>query len=224
MKCELALGGCVVHRERQDAPVGKPDAPSLALPAAGLLHHHGGRPMDVIERQPGIRERLLPDRALVGLLGVGFDLLNGLGKVGLGVAELDAAGAALVARKAFLQCLLHRPLQWQVDGGSHRIGVGRDRIDARNRLRLAGDLIDEVKAEVAARPFIRHHGRQRRQSPAGLFGDNDSRPPATGSARRRAALARGRDGGRDCSSSAPWSGRRAARLPPSVSCFAGLPK
>ena len=39
-----------------------------------------------------------------------------------------------------------------------------------DRLGLARDLVDEVEADVAARPFIGHHCRQRRQSPAGLLG------------------------------------------------------
>ena len=89
------------------------------------------------------------------VLGVGLDPLHGLGEVGLGAAELHAAGAALVARQAFLQRLLHRPLQLRIDGRAHRVGIGRDRIDAGNRLGLARDLIDEMEADVAARPLDR---------------------------------------------------------------------
>ena len=66
---ELALGGGVVDRKRQDAAIGEADPPGLALLAARLLHHHGRRPVHVIEREPGSRQRLLPRRPPVdGLL------------------------------------------------------------------------------------------------------------------------------------------------------------
>ena len=91
-------------------------------------------------------------------------------QIGLGAAELDPAGAALVARKPFLQCPLDRPLQLRVDRGAHRIGIGGDGVDAGQRLGLARDLIDEVEADVAARPLVGHHGRQRRQASRRLIG------------------------------------------------------
>ena len=125
--------------------------------------------MDVVERQPRVRERLLPVRPLVGALLVRLDPLHGLGQVRLGAAELHTAGAALVSRQPFLQCLLHRALQWRDDGRAHRVGMGRDRVDPADRFGLACNLVDEMEADVAARPLIGHHGRQRRQSPAGLF-------------------------------------------------------
>ena len=45
--------------------------------------------------------------------------------------------------------------------------MGGDRFDAGHRLGFAGDLIDEMEADVAPWPLIGHHRRQRRQSPAG---------------------------------------------------------
>ena len=84
--------------------------------------------MDVIERQASLRERLLPIGPLVGALAAGLDLLDGCREIGLGAEELHAAGAAFVARQAFLQRLLHRALQMRIDGGAHRVGTGGERI------------------------------------------------------------------------------------------------
>ena len=39
-----------------------------------------------------------------------------------------------------------------------------------DRLGFAGHLVDEVEADVAARPLVGHHRRQRRQSLAGMLG------------------------------------------------------
>jgi hypothetical protein len=77
--------------------------------------------MDVIERQASLRERLLPIGPLVGALAAGLDLLDGCREIGLGAEGLHAAGAAFVARQAFLQRLLHRALQMRIDGGAHRV-------------------------------------------------------------------------------------------------------
>ena len=130
--------------------------------------------MHVIERQPRIRQRLLPGRFLVAGFPLRFDPLHGFGEARLGATELHAAGAALVAPQPFLQRLLHRALQGRADGRAHRIGIGRDGIDAGNRLGLARHLIDEMKPDVPARPFIGHHRGQRGQSPARLrAGGND---------------------------------------------------
>ena len=74
--------------ELADAPAaGKADAPGLALLAARLVHHHRRGPVDVVERQPRIRQRLLPIGPLVGAL---------LGSVisDPSVWGLDAAAAA----------------------------------------------------------------------------------------------------------------------------------
>ena len=168
---ELALRGAVVDRERQDAPVDEADAPALALLAARLLHDHCRCPVHVVERQPRVRERLLPGRALVGLLA-GFDPLHGFREVCLGAPELNAAGVALVARQALLQRRLDHPLQLGVDGRAHRIGVGGDRLDPGRRLGLAGDLVDEVEADVAAR-LVGGERRQCGQTPAVLLGHGD---------------------------------------------------
>ena len=125
--------------------------------------------MDIIERQTCIRERLLPIRPPVGPFPVGLSLLNGLGEICLGAEELHTAGAAFISRQPLLQRLLDATLQLRIDGGTYRIRIGRDRIDAGRRFRLAGDLIDKVEPDVAARSIKRHHGRQRRQAPAGFF-------------------------------------------------------
>ena len=61
-------------------PSARPTRQASSLLAARLLHHHRRRPMHVVERQPRIRERLLPGRPLVGserFLG-GLDALDGL--------------------------------------------------------------------------------------------------------------------------------------------------
>src|SRR5262249_58973518 len=99
---ELALSGGIVERKRQDASVGQPDTPSLALLAARFLQDDGRRPVDVVERQPRIRQRALPGRPLVADLLVRVDPLNGLGEARLRGAKLDAPVAALVAPKPLL--------------------------------------------------------------------------------------------------------------------------
>ena len=148
-----------------------PFLPPPCRPSPGFDDHRR-RPVHVVERQPGVRERLLPGRALVGLLA-GLDPLHGLREVCLGAAELDAAGVALVARQALLQRRLDHPLQLRVDGRAHRVGVGGDRLDAGRRLGLAGDLVDEVEADVAAR-LVGGERRQCRQSLAVLLGHGDA--------------------------------------------------
>jgi hypothetical protein len=168
VKRELALRACVVDRERQDAAVAQADTPSLAFLAGWLLHHDGGRPVDVIERQSRFRECPLPGRSFVAGFGVRF-LLNSLAETCFCGPKLDAPRAALVARETFLQRRLHRPLQLRIDGGAHRIGVRRDRVDSCKRLRFTRHLIDEVEADVAARTFVSHQSGQGRQSTARLL-------------------------------------------------------
>src|SRR5262249_56991314 len=143
----------VVDGEREDAPVGKPDAPRFALLAVRPLHHDRGRPVHVIELRPRIRERALPGGPPVAGPLLRFGALDGLGEIGFGATELDAATAALVTRKPFLQRLFHRPLQWQTDGRAYGVRVRRDRVDAGDSLGFARDLIDEMKTGVAARTF-----------------------------------------------------------------------
>ena len=70
---ELALCGRIVERERQNAPVGQPDTPRLALLAGRFLQHDGGRPVHIIKWQPRSRERPLPSRPLVAGFLVSLD-------------------------------------------------------------------------------------------------------------------------------------------------------
>jgi hypothetical protein len=155
---------------RQNASVGEADAPRGALLAARLLHQHDRRPVHVVERQPCIGEHPLPGRPYVARLATRLDALNGLRQIGFSGAKLDAASAALVARKPLLQRPLHRPLQQRVDGRAHRVGVGRDRVDAGDRFGFPGDFVDEMKPDIAARPFIRREWGQRRHSRCVLLG------------------------------------------------------
>ena len=168
------MGGGVVDCERQNAPVGEADTPCRAFLAAWFLHQHGRRPVHVIERQPCIGERPLPGRPLVAALALGLDTLNRLRQIGFSGAKLDAAGAALVARKPLLQRPLHRTLQQRVDGRAHRVRVGRDRIDAGDRSGFPRDFVHEMEADIPARPFIGHQRRQRRQSPPRRLGGQHS--------------------------------------------------
>ena len=59
----------------------------------------------------------------------------------------------LAGRRGRIETLL---MQKQVDAErvKHCVGVGGDRLDTCNRLGFTSDLIDEVKADVAARAFI----------------------------------------------------------------------
>ena len=168
------MGGGVVDCERQNAPVGEADTPCRAFLAAWFVHQHGRRPVHVIERQPCIGERPLPGRPLVATLALGLDTLNRLRQIGFSGAKLDAAGAALVARKPLLQRPLHRTLQQRVDGRAHRVRVGRDRIDAGDRSGFPRDFVHEMEADIPARPFIGRELRQRRQSRRGLLGADGS--------------------------------------------------
>ena len=125
--------------------------------------------MHVVKRQPRFRERPLPGRSFVAGFGIPFYPFNSLPETCFCGPELDPPRAALVTEKTFLQRRLHRPLQLRIDGGAHRIGVRRDRVDASKRLRFARNLIDKMKADVAARPFVGHESGQARQSSASLF-------------------------------------------------------
>ena len=95
--------------------------------------------------------------------------LNRLAELRLGRNELHPPGAALVAREPLLQRRLHRALQLRIDRRAHRVGVGGDRLDTRNRFGLARDLVHEVEADIAPRPLVRHQRRQRGQASAGLL-------------------------------------------------------
>ena len=57
----------------------------------------------------------------------------------------------------------------RVDRRAHGVGVGGDRLDPRDRFGLARDLIDKVEADVAPRPLVGDHCRQRRQPAADLL-------------------------------------------------------
>ena len=170
VKRKLALSDCVVDGERKDAAVSQADPPRLALLAvARLLHDDRGRPVHVVERQSRARQRLLPGRPLVAGFLLRFGALDGLGQLRLRGHELHPPGAALIAREPLLQRRLHRPLQLRIDRRAHGVGVGGDRLDACQRFGLARDLIHEVEADIAPRPLVGHHCRQRRQSAAGLL-------------------------------------------------------
>ena len=62
----------------------------------------------------------------------------------------------------------------RADRRAYRVRVGSDRLNTCNRLGFAGDLIDEVEADIPARPFIGHQRRQRRQSPPRRLGGQHS--------------------------------------------------
>ncbi len=121
---ELASSSAV-DGERQHPAIGQTDPPRFVLFAARLLDNHRGRPMDVVERQACIRQRLLPGWALVGRGCVRLDALDDWTQSGLRIAELQPAAVAFVSPKRFLQGFLDRPLQLRLKGRAQ--GVGNQR-------------------------------------------------------------------------------------------------
>ena len=168
---ELALGDCVVDARaagcgrrpsptRHASPFLPPPASPPRRPASSARRRAAAARSRAPAARPAACRRLFaPPRAR----------WTALARFASGATELHPAGAALVARKPFLQRRLDRALQWRVDGRAHRVGVGRDRLDAGHRLGLARDLIDEMEADVAARPLVGDHRRQRRQPAADLL-------------------------------------------------------
>jgi hypothetical protein len=86
----------------------------------------------IVERQPRIRERLLPSRFLLAGLPVRLDPFDRRGQARLGAAELQPSGIALIAPQSFLQCLFYVALQRRADRRAHRIRIGRNRLNARD--------------------------------------------------------------------------------------------
>ena len=78
-------------------PSARPIRQASLLLAIRLLHHDGGSPVDVVERQPRRHERLLPGRPFVASFPLRLDPLDGLGQLRLRGNELHPPGAAFIA-------------------------------------------------------------------------------------------------------------------------------
>src|SRR5258706_7670543 len=98
---EFALRGSGLERKRHDAPVREADAPCLASLAARFPHHHGRRPVDIIERQARGYEGLLPRRALVGAFLFCLDPLDSLTQIRFCALEFQATSTALILKQSF---------------------------------------------------------------------------------------------------------------------------
>ncbi len=151
MKLEGAPHGRVRAVERQHAPVREPD---LDCVAAALLHHDGAWPMHIVERGPRRLQRLLPGRRRLRRIRVGLDALDRGAEIGLRAVELSAPGGQLVAGEALLQRGLRRPLHLRVNGRANGGRACRERHHARQRFRLAIDVVEEIEAGIALSAII----------------------------------------------------------------------
>ena len=161
IELEIARDGAAGTRKRQDAAVLQPHVDPIAAFTAALVDHDRHRPVHVVERQPRLGERLQPRLLLLGGFRIGLDALDGIGQIGFGPLEGDAAAIDLEPGEALLQGGFGRALQVRQDGGVDRVGIGGESIDPGDRLGFMREVVDEMKADVAPRICVGDEGRGR---------------------------------------------------------------
>ena len=126
----------------KNAAIGQTNAERLvaALAALAALEDDRPLPMDVVEGQVNVRERLLPGRrcprrgvgggARRAAVVPGRELLHRVGNVRFRTMELHAPVFDFVVRQSFLQRRFGIALQGGVDGRMHRVGLGGEALDA----------------------------------------------------------------------------------------------